>query len=461
MLWQNTTIYAQYPVRFLSGATIAGERTLWGQVERRNFYLSEAGIDKTSAIPLGNLPPGTILMPQKSGGMASRGTLAGTGVISSMNLAGGYPASASLAGTGSIASAALGLVASAVATLAGGGTLTADIVGKLEAVAALSGSGNISSALGALASLVCSIAGIGAIDADIHALGELSADITPFTELSPQSLASALLNSMASAYNDPGTVGAAINAAGSAGDPWITYLPGSYVSGQAGFIVGTNLDKKISDVDVVATGSAMNKRADSCTVNVGNVLSGTYLNTYDLDSTRHVIEPVGGVIDVVYEFQLGIDNIGVSITEIGRIDGNKSGLIQAYRWTDETYYTIGTISGKSSDTTDTGVLFFNNTGTETNQGVVRIRFYATGLSLSNLLMIDMLWVSYAAVNDFDSISIISKILRNKAVTNPETGVMTIYDDDGVTPFLVAQLYENASGTQSYRGQGVERRERLE
>lgn len=43
-----------------------------------------------------------------------------------------------------------------------------------------------------------------------------------------------------------GTTGNALNAAGSAGDPWSTALPGAYGAGSAGFILGTNLDALIS-----------------------------------------------------------------------------------------------------------------------------------------------------------------------------------------------------------------------
>jgi hypothetical protein len=52
-----------------------------------------------------------------------------------------------------------------------------------------------------------------------------------------------------------------------------------------------------------------------------------------------------------------------------------------------------------------------------------------------------------------------KILRNKQVTDPSTGQMTVYDDDG-SVLLTANLYEDVSGSQQYRGQGAERRERL-
>ncbi len=43
-----------------------------------------------------------------------------------------------------------------------------------------------------------------------------------------------------------GSTGAALNAAGSAGDPWTTVLPGAYGAGTAGFIVGTNIDAAVT-----------------------------------------------------------------------------------------------------------------------------------------------------------------------------------------------------------------------
>ncbi len=47
-------------------------------------------------------------------------------------------------------------------------------------------------------------------------------------------------------HTTSGTFGAAMNAAGSAGDPWSTPLPGSYTSGTAGYAVGTNLNATVS-----------------------------------------------------------------------------------------------------------------------------------------------------------------------------------------------------------------------
>lgn len=60
----------------------------------------------------------------------------------------------------------------------------------------------------------------------------------------------------------------------------------------------------------------------------------------------------------------------------------------------------------------------------------------------------------------DRLAVAAAILRNRTITDPTTGIMTVYADDGITPLFAAQLYENAAGTQAYRGQGSERRERL-
>jgi hypothetical protein len=54
----------------------------------------------------------------------------------------------------------------------------------------------------------------------------------------------------------------------------------------------------------------------------------------------------------------------------------------------------------------------------------------------------------------------TKLLRNKMVTNPADGTLTVYDDDSTTPLVSADIFEDAAGTQQYRGTGAERRERL-
>jgi hypothetical protein len=57
-------------------------------------------------------------------------------------------------------------------------------------------------------------------------------------------------------------------------------------------------------------------------------------------------------------------------------------------------------------------------------------------------------------------ALVEKILRNKTVTDPVAGIITVYDDDDVTPLFTAPIFENAGGTQPYQGQGIDRRNRL-
>jgi len=59
-------------------------------------------------------------------------------------------------------------------------------------------------------------------------------------------LVAAVWDGSISGHTTGGTFGGALNAAGSAGDPWATTIPGSYTAGQAGYIVGTNLNATIT-----------------------------------------------------------------------------------------------------------------------------------------------------------------------------------------------------------------------
>lgn len=165
-----------------TSARYCAERaTMWSPGARRRFAYGQASIEdvtNSAAVPEGYLHPTCWDMPQKGGGMASRGgRIVGAGDVTAANLAGGLNALADLAAGGDITNAALGLILSAVATLIGSGTLTADIVGKLEAVAALSGAGNTTAALGALASLQVSLSGAATESATLLAKASMSASI--------------------------------------------------------------------------------------------------------------------------------------------------------------------------------------------------------------------------------------------------------------------------------------------
>lgn len=88
----------------------------------------------------------------------------------------------------------------------------------------------------------------------------------------------------------------------------------------------------------------------------------------------------------------------------------------------------------------------------------RISNLIDGLSRVNELpTVDEIWNSSPGL----LMQLAAKILQNKTITNPSTGQMIVFNDDGITPFLTANLFEDVDGLQAYRGQGAERRERLE
>lgn len=72
------------------------------------------------------------------------------------------------------------------------------------------------------------------------------ADVSGLSTLTAQDVADAVWDEAISGHLDSGSTGAALNAAGSAGDPWSTPLPGAYGSGTAGKLIGDNLDAAVS-----------------------------------------------------------------------------------------------------------------------------------------------------------------------------------------------------------------------
>ncbi len=207
----NYSVLNKNPGRALGGSTVADSRAAFNKSgANRNRYVSPNGFAPTSAVPNGYSPPGSWQIAVTSGGISSYTLILGEGALTNGNLAGGKNATADLAGSGSITNAEAALIVSAVATLAGSGSITtASANAILDAVATLTGSGTVSTAaLVALGNAVAALTGTGTVTPTINATGELAADLTPFTELSPQSLAAAVWNSVAAAYDDPATFGA-------------------------------------------------------------------------------------------------------------------------------------------------------------------------------------------------------------------------------------------------------------
>lgn len=142
--------------------------------------------------------------------------LSGGGTVSA-SMAGVLNAAADLVGSGTITDANLGGVLLAVCAIDGGGTLAADVIGAMILSADLTGSGSLVAGITALGHAVAAITATGTVAVDATAYASMSCDITSVSELSPQSLASAVWNSLVVSFQDTGTMGAAMATAGAGG----------------------------------------------------------------------------------------------------------------------------------------------------------------------------------------------------------------------------------------------------
>ena len=222
MLIGNYSVLQKSPGRFVAGSTTSVEGQVRSNFSKSGAYRNRFYVDQTTvalslyAIPTGSYPEIAWVLPQISGQIASTQPIQGAGAATA-TLAGGLNAEAGLTGSGDITSAVAQLIISMVANLAGDGTVSsADLRGFLDAVANLSGSGSLTAAVAALAWMDAATGGSGSItSATPYATGNLSADITGQSNLSPQSLAAAVWSALAAQYNANGTMGEKLNAAAS------------------------------------------------------------------------------------------------------------------------------------------------------------------------------------------------------------------------------------------------------
>lgn len=72
---------------------------------------------------------------------------------------------------------------------------------------------------------------------------------TNLSILDAAATAAAVWDAVASSYDDASSMGALLNDAGAAGDPWATAIPGAYGAGTAGLLLGTTIPNAIDAVD--------------------------------------------------------------------------------------------------------------------------------------------------------------------------------------------------------------------
>jgi hypothetical protein len=99
-----------------------------------------------------------------------------------------------------------------------------------------------------------------------------------------------------SGWTVAGLAGTYLKGAGSAGDPWVTTLPGEYGSGTAGYIIGTNLNATVS-----SRGTSTLTTSDNIGINWGDISNPTtaVALTGTTWSTGQAVASVSGAVGSV------------------------------------------------------------------------------------------------------------------------------------------------------------------
>lgn len=191
----NHSVLNKSCAKFFSGTATAGA---YAGNNRSNFkkisHLRSRDIywPKKVSLPYGYNVGEAFIISVSSGGLSSFTNISGVGDLSGSGKSVRLSIS-SMSGTGTISTANLALLVPSTAALSGTGSLVAALTAASGAIASLSGTGTISASLKATIPITASLSGSGSVSANLKGYGSLEADITPFTELSPQSLASAVL----------------------------------------------------------------------------------------------------------------------------------------------------------------------------------------------------------------------------------------------------------------------------
>jgi hypothetical protein len=191
-LKQNTTLLAQMPLRHLGGA-VGTLRPMWGRTDLRNQSVGQGIPSKLAGIPSGHLAPSSWTLPYKPGAMSSFTNLVVTLTPGTLNLAAGRNISGDTTVTVTVNPAAGQLIVSAVGSTSITFNLAANLAGALSASGSTAVTFTVNNAtLGAVVDAIGATLVQFSNSATVRATGNLSGDITPFTELSPQNLAAAV-----------------------------------------------------------------------------------------------------------------------------------------------------------------------------------------------------------------------------------------------------------------------------
>ena len=253
--------------RSLGGPALSGDRSNWNRSgSMRNLSVGWSPFDRKSGVPNGYAQDGWV-WPPKGGGMSSY-TQCTSSATATMNLAMGKDLSGTSAGSGSLTDALLALIVGLSGQADGFGAFgSANLAGIMDMSGHADGTSVAQLALSLLVGMIGNSAGVGGASATLRGDAYLDGTTEDTGALTSDAIASAVWSALTASNDNPGTMGEKLNAAGSAGDPWITELPGDYVSGQAGNILAA-----LSQLTLASISDAIGERVVEGALTVDEVV---------------------------------------------------------------------------------------------------------------------------------------------------------------------------------------------
>jgi hypothetical protein len=124
--------------------------------------------------------------------------------------------------------------------------------------------------------MIVPVAGSGVLSvsgtADLKGLLAMSGESSSFTELSPESLARAVWSAVATANDEPGTMGEKLNDAGGASNPWTEVIESGYTAAEILRLLASVMAGKSTGA---GTSTMEFTGLDGATVRVSGTLDGS------------------------------------------------------------------------------------------------------------------------------------------------------------------------------------------
>jgi len=163
-------------------------------------------------------------------------------------------------------------------------------------------------------------------------------------------------------------------------------------------IVGDGFPSRQDQVGLLTNvGSNPNFLAESYVLTTGTQSSGTFTDTFAVDSAHHEHTDDAGALELYYEFNVTGAGNPVSVEILGRLNGANDDLdgVFAFDWVAAAWVRLGDFDGQGSSTDQVRAfnLFTRNVGTGSEIGKVRIRFFAASGLTTSTLLIDQIFVS--------------------------------------------------------------------